>query len=125
MITIAANIWNITLLSISHRIINVRLMGVAKNLFNTKVVRKLKNIKAIPKTPDDNNANPNCPGRMKSMDLYFRITAISLGKLKSKSAYTSLPGYILLLTLLITLSTSVINCGHLSLLAVVLFIVKI
>src|SRR6185437_11417479 len=100
-------------------------MGVAKNLFKTNVFLKLKNMKATPKTPDANNENPNCPGNIKSIVLYFLITAMSLGKSKSNVAIAGLSGYFSLLSLLIILSTKVFNCGHWSLLDVVLFIVKI
>lgn len=73
----AVSIWNNTLLNISPRMMNVPLIGVAKNRFNTKVVLKLKNINAMPKTAEANNENPNCPGRIKSMVLYLRMTLIS------------------------------------------------
>ena len=53
-------------------------MGVAKKRFNTKVFRRLKNIKATPKTPELNNEKPNWPGKIKSMVLYCRISVISL-----------------------------------------------
>ena len=65
----------------------VLLIGVAKKRFNTSVFRKLKNVNATPNTPALNNEKPNCPGKIKSMVLYWRITATSLGTLKSKMAY--------------------------------------
>ena len=65
MITTAVSIWNMTRLNISPKIIYILLIGVAKNLFNTRVLRRLKNIKATPNTPEANNENPKLAGKNK------------------------------------------------------------
>jgi hypothetical protein len=65
--------------SISPKTILYLFTGVAKKRLITSVKRKLRNTKAVPKTPLLNNEKPSIPGSKKSMYLYLRpVMVVSL-----------------------------------------------